>query len=292
MSSDPTSRALRYAEGLLGRKLLWRTSRRMYLAARRDGMGDPATNGEYALHRRVARYAASQNRTFTIIDVGCFTGYWSYHLLGSCRDSGVKDVKLLAMEPSPESRAKFTSRMEGAYPDYSVRVREQAVSDYSGEAMFDIDTSRAGSHSLIAAENPGTPSGTYRVNVITLADLFADEKFAAVDFVKTDAEGFDFSIIKGALPLLKEGRIGLMQFEYNSRWLTTRTMLRDVFDLLPGIPYRLCKVAPEGLEAYQRWSSELERFFEANYVLLRKDLVGQFGIRECDFDAQNTFGPV
>ena len=99
MPSNSALRALRYAESLLGRQLLWRTGRRMYLAARRDGIGDPADNGEYALHHTAARFAASQNRTFTIIDVGCFTGYWSHHLLGACRDRGTKSVSLLAMEP-------------------------------------------------------------------------------------------------------------------------------------------------------------------------------------------------
>jgi FkbM family methyltransferase len=281
-------------ESLIGRSGLWRGSRRLYLAARRDGMGDPITNGEYGLHRIVAKHAAGRRAGMTVIDVGAFSGYWSHNLLTQCQLEGVGDVRLLAFEPSEESRKKFARRMEGAFPRYQVRVRPEAISHESGEALFNFDPSFAGAQSLLPSENGQVPRAatTQVVKVMTLVDVFAEEGLSAADFVKTDAEGFDLNIIRGAMPLLAVGKIGLLQFEYNPCWLNTRTQLRDVFDLLNQIPYRLCKVAPSGLEAYQAWHYEIERFYEANYALVRNDLLEAYGVENFAFDTFNTLRKV
>lgn len=290
MSNAAAYAVLRVAESVLGRSGLWRASRRLYLTARRDGLGDPAANGEYVLHKIVAARAAAAGETFTVVDVGAFSGYWSHHLLSACKAAGVKRARLLAFEPFSGSRKKFSERMQGAFPGYDVRVRPEAISENSGEALFDFDLSRAGAHGLVApvAGGDGREGKAERVRVLTLTQVFAEEGIEQADFVKTDAEGFDLGIIKGALPLLEGGKIGLMQFEYNHCWLDTRSLLRDVFDLLPRIPYRLCKVAPAGLEAYVGWNSEIERFYEANYALVRSDLADRYGVQDFAFDGYNT----
>lgn len=281
---------MRLSEFVLGRAGLWRMSRRLYLTARRDGAGDPSTNGEYALHRRVASQGASQTTALSLIDVGAYTGYWSHHLLSSCRTAGVGSVRLLAFEPSHEIRNRFADRMAGAFPGYDVRVRPEAVSDHVGESLFDTDASRVGTNSLIPPGRGNEAGGTAleRVTVLTLVDVFEQEGITVADFVKTDVEGFDLSIIRGALPLLEGGKIGLLQFEYNHCWLETRSLLRDVFDLLPRIPYRLGKVVPDGIETFRNWNPEIEKFYEANYVLVRNDLAVAYGVKDFEFDCYNT----
>ena len=64
---------------------------------------------------------------------------------------------------------------------------------------------------------------------------------------------------------------------------------RDVFDLVEGLPYRVCKVVPEGIDAYESWHPELETFFEANYLLVRDDLVELLDVRRGKFSANNTY---
>jgi len=136
-------------------------------------------------------------------------------------------------------------------------------------------------------KNGETPSVT--VPVTTLANIFTDEKIDVADFIKSDVEGFDLSVLRGAVPLLSERRIGLLQFEYNHRWISTRSYLRDVFELVDGLPYHVCKVVPDGVDAYESWHPELETFFEANYLLVRDDLIERLGVRVGKFSANNTF---
>jgi hypothetical protein len=110
-----------------------------------------------------------------------------------------------------------------------------------------------------------------------------------VDFVKSDVEGFDPSVLRGAASLLAAGRIGLFQFEYNHCWISTRSFLRDVFEFVEPHPYQVCKVVSSGIDAYESWHPELETFFETNYVLVRDDLLDVFEVRRGKFSASNTY---
>lgn len=68
-----------------------------------------------------------------------------------------------------------------------------------------------------------------------------------------------------------------------------RSFLRDVFDLVEGFPYHVCKVVPDGIDAYESWHPELETFFETNYLLVRNDLLDVFEVRRGRFGASNTY---
>lgn len=89
--------------------------------------------------------------------------------------------------------------------------------------------------------------------------------------VKIDTEGFDLLVLRGAEQTLHDGRIEIVQFEYNWRWLPNHVCLRDVFALIADKPYRLGKLCGNTIEFYDQWHFELDRFFENNYVLIRND---------------------
>jgi hypothetical protein len=76
---------------------------------------------------------------------------------------------------------------------------------------------------------------------------------------------------------LRGGNAGVVQFEYNHRWILSRAYLKDVFDLIENTPYRLAKVCSSSLDIYAEWHPELERFFETNYALVHEQLVAPLG---------------
>jgi len=290
MAASLGTRGMNILESLVGRRALWRLGRLIYRHARRDGHNDPEINGEYALHRRLALWAQRRGEPLDVVDVGANIGYWSSHLLESCREASVEHVNLWAFEPSDEIRAQLTERLQPPPEGYRITIRSEAVSDAPGRAAFDASPGITGIKHLLTdsmLEGGATPS--VDVSVTTLVEVLEHEKIDVVDFVKSDVEGFDLSVLRGAAPLMAERRIGLFQFEYNHCWISTRCFLRDVFDLVENLPYRVCKVVPGGLDAYDAWHQELETFFEANWILVRDDLLDAFDVRRGRFTASNTF---
>jgi FkbM family methyltransferase len=284
------TRAVRWLEALVGRRGLWRIGRHLYRHARRDGHNDPKLNGEYVLHRKLAHWAKRRGGTLHAIDVGANIGYWSSHLLESCRDAGVDRVRLWAFEPSDEVRAQLERSLGSLCPGQYVSIRSEAIADAASQALFDATPGITGvKHLLTESTLSSDEIPSVEVSVTTLADVAHEEKIDLVDFVKSDVEGFDLSVIRGAVPLLAERRIGLLQFEYNRCWISTRSYLRDVFDLVARLPYVVCKVVPDGIDAYEAWHPELETYFDANYLLVRDDWLDDLGVRWGAFDASNTY---
>ena len=76
-------------------------------------------------------------------------------------------------------------------------------------------------------------------------------------------------VLEGAKGLLERGAIDFLQFEYNHRWILFRNYLKDVFDLVEPLGYRVAKVTPHGLEVYPKWHFELEVFWEGNYLIAK-----------------------
>ncbi len=241
------------------RKLMWRLGRKMYTYARGDGKNDPRTNGEYWLLEHVLKTSTGPQ---VLLDVGANKGDWTAQALGLIQAS--KEVQVHAFEPSLATRSVLTARF---VESVVVTVQPYALSETVGEAAFYSNENGAGTNSL----SPSSGSNLEVVKLITIDRFLQQSGIATVSMVKIDTEGFDLLVLRGAEKSLHDGRISIVQFEYNWRWLLNHASLRDVFDLISGKPYRLGKLVGETIEFYEKWHFELDRYFENNYVLVRND---------------------
>jgi hypothetical protein len=125
---------------------------------------------------------------------------------------------------------------------------------------------------------------------LTTLDLYcADAGIDRIHIVKCDTEGHDLSVLRGASGMLASGRIDVFQFEYNHRWIAARAFLKDVFDLIGGLPYRLGRVMPSGVELFDSWHPELERYWQSNYVLVHERAYPWLKVAQGTFDKSNTY---
>ena len=135
-----------------------------------------------------------------------------------------------------------------------------------GLSSLNVIAPGAGRNSL--HEVPGGPEDfvTEEVTTTTLDTYAENAGLDHIAFVKVDTEGHDLAVLGGAQHLLAARRIKVVQFEYNQRWVYARSFLRDAFELLVPIGYRVGKLTPRGVEFYPGWDTDLETFIEGNYV--------------------------
>lgn len=260
------------------RALAWRLGRKLYCAARGEVANDPSRNGEYWLLEKVLGRPESRVGA-VILDVGANKGDWSAEAIRLTR--GTRNVSIHAFEPSTPTREILSNRLSDAA---TMRIHSCALSDVDGERVFYSDEPGGATNSLHEI------SGCSKEIVpLRRVDAFlVDEHIDVVTMLKIDTEGFDYLVLKGAEQALALGTCEIVQFEYNWRWLLNRASLRDVFHLIRGKPYRLGKLMGESIEFYDDWHFELDRYFENNYVLVRRDSpVMEFG-REARFDQSNA----
>lgn len=265
-------RITRGVERVLGRRNLVRISRLLLDHARRDVPNRMQSNGERLVQRVIAR---GRSR-LTVFDVGANVGGWSEQLLETCRTAGVTGGELHLFEPARATFEELAQRMSHTHP-LTATINRCALSDATGRTMLYKAHELAGSNSLY--DIGPTPTGGFATEFVeldTIDDYCSRHGVVFIDLLKIDAEGHDLLIVQGAEGMLQGSHIGVVQFEYNFRWIAARRFLRDAMIFFGQFDYVVGKVTPDGIEWYPRWDPELETFKEANYIASLPSLVDDF----------------
>ena len=259
------------------RSTAWRLGRCLYFWARRDVPSDPATNGEYWL---LEKLISQSEDNATLLDIGANRGDWTQKACDLLERRG-RNGQIHAFEPTRSTFTFLADRFQGKV---CVCLHKTGLSDRNGVADFFVVGEFAGTNSLQRSEGVAIE----QVQTQTLDEFVATVELEEVLFAKSDTEGHDMSVLRGAERSLREGRVAAWQFEYNHRWIANHSCLRDVFDFVEGKPYVVGKLYGGGIEIHESWHSELDRFFEANYVLIRKDIGLNGELTRVRFNSSNV----
>jgi FkbM family methyltransferase len=270
---------------LQARRMMWRAGRKLYMYARKEAPNEMASNGELRLQRLMVG-TLQPGAKLTAFDIGARIGDWSKALVNvaSDRQGG---IALHAFEPVPESRAMLEAALVKQIERGEVRVNSIAISDESKSTQIYVPHFTGGTSTL----HPDSSVEYERlidVSTSTVDRYCAENAIEHVDLIKIDTEGNDFRVIRGARDMLLRGSVGVVQFEYNYRWIHSRSYLKDVFDQVEKTQYCVAKVCPDSLEVYVSWHPELERFFETNYALVHRKLLGPLGCTTFRIGAGNV----
>ena len=141
-----------------------------------------------------------------------------------------------------------------------------------------------GTNSLIMNKNASVD----KVNTVTIDQYVNENKIKNIHFIKSDTEGHDFSVIQGAKESFNKEIIDYWQFEYNHRWIGERHYLKDVFMFLEASNYVIGKIFHGEIEVFKEWNIELEKYFEANFVIINKKFLSKLIINKVKFNQKNV----
>lgn len=270
----------------LARRVVWRLGRKLYCAARGEGANRIDVNGEAYVQRRVLA-ATGPGERLTVFDVGANLGEWTQSLIGQFQPDQAAAVNIWAFEPSPESFERLQTRF---LANPNVRCLRLALSSSPGRDRLMMASPTGGTNTLTfddALERRA--HAIAEIEKTTAAQFCESNGIGHVHLLKSDTEGHDRSVIEGAKPLLAAGRIDVLQFEYNHRWIYARAFLKDVFDIVADLPYTVAALRPSRIDLLRAWHPELDRFFETNYALVHERALGWFDLLDGHFDTANTY---
>jgi FkbM family methyltransferase len=212
-------------------------------------------NGEAALVEHLS------GRTRYFVDVGANRGSWTKLLLkagnvtaGMLFEPGTAALQVL--------RDEFAASPQ-------IEIIPAAISDSPGEVIFfeEEDAGETSSLSLTAVHGKGKRT---TVRVTTLDTEIAQRGWTSVDFLKIDAEGYDYQVLRGAQKLLSAGRILAGQFEYGAAWRDSGSTLTRAQAYLSDLGYDVYLLKGDGLyrPAVRIYG---EYFGYSNYVFIRSD---------------------
>jgi FkbM family methyltransferase len=244
--------------------LLWKFGRRLYMIARNDLTLTPEKNGEYWIQEKLVA-SFPENYNFVVFDIGANIGEWSSSIINISKHQKNNKGSLHLFEPTKDTYEFLQNFFAGS--NDLLKINHLAVGDSNKEILFYVNGELSAVNSIHQQPN----STSEKVQLIRLDDYISANQIKHIDMVKSDTEGNDCRAIFGAEKALIEGKIDLWQFEYNHKWIDSKNYLKDVFKFIEDKDYMVGKLCTNQIQVYDKWEPELERFFEANYLLIKKE---------------------
>jgi FkbM family methyltransferase len=259
---------------VVGSRNLIRIGAFIMRAGRSDFPNTIDSNGETLIQETIL--GLSDREEIVVIDCGANMGQWSMQLVSAYRRLGKKIcLRVYCFEPSAYTFDKLVPELESLQSkEIQLTAIQSALSNRIGTTTLNIVHDGAGTNSVVAV--PGGFESEETVPVTTVQEFARQHTITSVDILKIDAEGLDFEIILGAESLLDKLQIGVVQFEYNWRWIYGRHFLQEVFQYFAERDYAIGKITPRGVQFYPRYDVQLESFVEGNYIACTNALKKNF----------------
>jgi FkbM family methyltransferase len=201
---------------------------------------DDISGEKYLIHSWLPKTITGPTPVF--FDVGANVGHYTRMLLDEFPTAFIH-----AYEPHPKT---YLHLVQNAFPAHQVKCHNVALGASSGSlTLYDRADHDGSQHASLHRETIGelydqAAVGT-KVEIDTLDDVAEREGIAYIDFLKIDTEGHEFAVLSGASRLLRENKIGYIQFEFNSLNVFSRAFFRDFRVILNN--YDLFRLLPRGL---------------------------------------------
>lgn len=262
---------------LLGRRNLARFARFITNEVRMDTINDMDSNGEHMV-QKVVLGLALQNKIdqCVVFDAGANIGDWTCSLQDMA-GLDVPQLRIYSFEPCAATYDLLVNNIALHPLSEQVRPVKFALSESLGTDQLNVVDDGAGTNSLHAHIDLNV-ARTETIDLTTVDIYCKEHGIKSITLLKIDTEGHDPSVLRGAVDMLSDGKIEMIQFEYTHRWITSGNFLRDVFRLLEPYGYRIGKITPFAIEFYDGWHFELESFREANFLACKPEHVSKFKV--------------
>jgi FkbM family methyltransferase len=178
------------------------------------------------------------NEDSIIFDVGANIGNYVYSLLESTNSKNI-----FCFEPNPYAYKMLTNSIQ---ENIRVQAFNIGMGDHEHNTQMYLyehaKETELGSlfESVITDIHKVKETSSVDIRINTIDNFCRQHSIDRIDFLKIDTEGYEFMVLKGAMQMIRERKIKLIQFEFNEMNVASRVFLKDFFTLLPDYAiYRL-----------------------------------------------------
>jgi len=203
-----------------------------------------------------------------VFDVGANQGDWTTMV---CQT--LPQAHIHSFEVAPPTFEKLRQRVEG-----NTRVTANSFGLGAGRQTIVLHyVADADGQSSCVEVTHARPTAQIEVQIDRGDDYCAANNIARIDFLKADVEGMDGDVLKGFSQMLAGGAIRVVQFEYGFVSIAAHFLLRDFYEMLIPLGYRLGKIYPRTVR-FKDYEWKDEDFIGPNYLAVHhseNDLVAR-----------------
>lgn len=220
-------------------------------------------NGENELLDKLASHYTTG---LTFFDVGAHVGSYTDSVTAR-----FKNYKGHLFDLSPDTLKICIDRHGN---DTNLKINEVALTDSNGEVEYRYYPGHLNQQTAISGVGPYL---NHKYEIRKAPSLTGDHycrenQVTHIDLLKIDTEGYDLHVLKGFDTMLSEGKIDVIQFEYNIKSSETHSMLGDFYAYLTARGYEIGVLRQHGVE-FKTFNYVMNDFnLGPNYVACRPAL--------------------
>jgi FkbM family methyltransferase len=163
-----------------------------------------------------------------MFDVGANHGLLSFGMAGKHADR----IAFHLFEPIPRL-VRSIEKTKTLYPAMNLTLNHAAVADYDGEVSFAVADEETGRSHIDAG-------GDLSIRCLKLDSYLAQARIDQVDVLKLDVEGYELSVLRGAVAALERRAIRAIYFEYFEKFLIRVAPPEVLIGFLDDLGYEVC----------------------------------------------------
>ena len=220
---------------------------------------DIKKNGEMRVLEVVARHGVH-----TVFDVGANVGEWSIeaHRLFPA-------ATIHAFELVPNTYQHLVHNTQALE---RLRPNDYGLASTPGIITINLSTT-SGMSSAHPLKGTNAHDALFQNSmecVVDMGENYLQKKgIDHVDFLKTDTEGMDYSVIMGFGSRIDD--IDIIQFEYNSFNIASHHLLYDFYRYLKKYNFTIGKIFPRNVVFFE-YSEDMENFHGSNFIAVKNHL--------------------
>jgi FkbM family methyltransferase len=145
----------------------------------------------------------------TVLDIGAAFGHWTTKCL-----SVFPDADYFMFEPLEKEYRPFHQNMREKLSPFSITARYVALSDYDGQAVYNMHPDWSSSSLLKEAEGKFVDGDEIKVQCQTLDSALADESITPSILMKIDTQGNELKILKGARKVIEQCSVIILETSF------------------------------------------------------------------------------
>ena len=199
-----------------------------------------------------------------IFDVGANDGRYAKMI-----SSVFPDGNLFCFEPHPKNHERLLKRnINGNFFQIAIGEEDKMCCLYE-RVDFPDGSEMASVHEKVITEFHNVESVKIDVEMKTIDSLIKQHDLDYIDFLKIDVEGHELGVIQGARESIKEGKIKVIQYEFNHPNIESRVFMRDFRKELKD--YNFYRLLEDGVIPVLDHPIFQEIFGYQNIICVRKE---------------------
>ncbi|CAL65530.1 FkbM family methyltransferase [Christiangramia forsetii] len=225
-------------------------------------------SGERNLIHNILPEYFSKKETNILFDVGANSGSYSQNLAQAFPNSTI-----YSFEPNKNSYKKLKHNIANyrQIKCFQIGFGNEKVTKTLYTYSDELDSEHASIYKDVFKDIHTTNKlKSILIELICLDDFCRDHNINFIDFLKIDTEGNEIEVLKGGQNMIKEGKIKIIQFEFNEMNIISRVFLKDFYNLLSE--YKIYRLMENHIDPIINYNSVNEIFKFQNLLAIHKNV--------------------